>query len=164
MDYRSKLCLFGLPLVTVRVGPQPDGALRGIARGWIALGDVAIGVLFGAGGAAVGAIAIGGVSLGLLSVGGLAIGLLAFGGGALGIWAAGGAAVAVQAALGGLAVAMDYALGGLAIAEHANDAVARDFFSGNAFFHITDMLARDAQWLLVLLIVPVLFQLYKRLR
>ncbi|MBI4189612.1 MAG: hypothetical protein HY525_03635 [Betaproteobacteria bacterium] len=164
MDYRSKLRLFGLPLVTVRIGPQPDGALRGIARGWIALGDVAIGVLFRAGGAAVGAIAIGGVSLGLLSVGGLAIGLLAFGGGALGVWAAGGAAAAAQAALGGLAVAMDYALGGVAIAAHANDTAARAFFDGNVFFQAAHMLAQDAQWLLVLLIVPVLFQLYKRRR
>jgi hypothetical protein len=164
MDYRSTLRLFGLPLLAVRIGPQPDSAVRGIARGWIALGDVAIGVLFGAGGAAVGAIALGGISLGLLSVGGLAIGLLAFGGAAVGVWAAGGAAVALHAALGGLAVAMDYALGGLVIAEHANDAAARDFFSGNAFFHITDMLARDAQWLLVLLLVPVLFQWFRRRR
>ena len=162
MDYRSKLGLFGLPLLAVRIGPQPDGAVRGVARGWIALGDVAFGVLFGAGGAAVGAIAIGGVSLGLLSVGGLAIGLLAFGGGALGGWAAGGAAVAAHAAVGGLAVAMDYAFGGVAIAAHANDAAARSFFAENVFFQVTQMLARDAKWLLLLLIVPVLFRLKRR--
>lgn len=164
MDYRSKLRLLGLPLLAVRIGPQPDGALRGTARGWIALGDVAFGVLFAAGGVATGGVAIGGLSLGLLSVGGLAAGLLAFGGGALGVWAAGGAAVAAQAALGGLAVAMDYALGGLAIAAHANDAAARSFFQENVFFQTARMLAQDAKWLLALLIVPVLFQLYKRFR
>lgn len=164
MNYQSKLRLFGLPLVEVRIGAQPDGAVRGIARGWIALGDVAIGVLFGAGGAAVGGVAIGGVSLGLMSVGGLAMGLLAFGGAALGGWAAGGAAVAAHAALGGLAVAMEYALGGLAIAAHANDAAARSFFEGNIFFRMTHVLAQDAKWLLVLLIVPVMFQWFNRRR
>lgn len=108
------------------------------AKGWIAIGDRAHGILFAAGGVAVGAISLGGVSFGLISIGGLSIGAISLGGIALGIYAGGGGAigyvavgggaVALHAAFGGLAIARDYAFGALAIAAHANDAAARNSF------------------------------------
>lgn len=109
------------------------------AIGWIAIGDRAQGVLFAAGGVAVGAISCGGLSFGLVSLGGLSIGAISLGGFALGIYsvgggaigyvAAGGGAMAMHAACGGLAVARDLAVGGQAIAAHANDPAARSFFA-----------------------------------
>src|SRR3990170_1514518 len=98
MDYRSKASLLGLPLIHVRTAEIVDGRVRrGVARGWVAVGDIAFGVVF----------SVGGVAWGGISLGGLAI--------------------AWQGALGGVAIAKAYALGGLAIAEHANDPEAQEF-------------------------------------
>lgn len=136
-EYRSR-SLLGVPLLHVVSGKVVDGKVV-VAKGWIAIGDQAHGILFAAGGIAVGAISCGGVSFGLislggisfgaLSLGGLAIGIDALGGGAIGYIAAGGGAFAWHAAYGGLAIAHDFALGGQAMAAHANDAVARDFMT-----------------------------------
>lgn len=128
MEYRSSATLFGLPLVHVATSTFVDGRLRrGVATGWIALGDIAIGVLFACGGLAVGGVSVGGAAVGLLPIGGLALGALALGGVAIGIIALGGAAVAWYAAVGGLAVAREYAVGGFALAEHAIAPARRSF-------------------------------------
>src|SRR5512142_610022 len=108
MEYRSRATFLGLPLVHVATGTLVDGRYsRGIAVGWIALGDVAIGVLIGCGGVALGGITVAGLGLGMLAVGGLAIGMLALGGLALGVVAIGGGAIAWYAAFGGLAIARE---------------------------------------------------------
>ena len=105
VHYRTQFEIWGLPLVDVRVGEVVNGRYRrGVAKGWIAIGDVAFG----------------GLSLGALALGGLAIGGCAFGGAAIGVCAIGGAAIALKLALGGLAISGDVALGGVAIAPHAN--------------------------------------------
>ena len=94
--YRSKATLFGLPVVSIAFGPA-EGELRGVARGVIALGDIAIGFL-AVGGVSCGIVAVGGAALGLFAIGGLAIGLLtALGGTAIGTAAMGGAAIGVLA-------------------------------------------------------------------
>jgi hypothetical protein len=117
MEYRSSATLFGLPIVHIAMSSVVNGQFRrGVATGWIAIGDVAFGILFASGGLAIGGISLGGLAVGVLPIGGLALGALAFGGVALGIVAIGGAAVAWHAAIGGLAVAAHYAAGGLAIA------------------------------------------------
>lgn len=82
--------------------------------GWIAIGDMAFGVLFASGGVAMGGIAFGGLSLGMLSLGGVALGGFAFGGMAIGYVAIGGLAVAYQMAVGGAALAGKLAVGGAA--------------------------------------------------
>jgi hypothetical protein len=127
--------LLGRPLVDIRVSDPPaewniDRKTQPtpmIARGWIAIGDQAHGILLAIGGRARGIIAIGGMAIGLisfgglaigvLSLGGLAIGLAAFGGGGIGGLAIGGLAIGYQAS-GGLALAWDFACGGLAIAHN----------------------------------------------
>jgi hypothetical protein len=117
MEYRSDATLFGLPLVHIAMSSVVDGRFRrGVATGWIAIGDVAFGIVFASGGIAVGGVSFGGVAVGVLPIGGLALGALAIGGLALGIVSIGGAAVAWYAAVGGLAVAHTYAAGGVAIA------------------------------------------------
>jgi hypothetical protein len=119
MKYRSRAVLFGLPLLHIATGTAADGKYqRGVAIGWVAVGDISIGVLLACGGVAFGGICVGGAALGLLPIGGLAFGLLAIGGLAFGLVAAGGAAFAWYAAVGGLAMATDYAIGGVASARH----------------------------------------------
>jgi RNA polymerase sigma factor (sigma-70 family) len=141
--YRSRATFLGLPLVDINVrDPQLPGtsdlaAGRGIARGWLAIGDDARGVLLAVGGVARGFIAIGGRALGVLSFGGVAFGLVTVGGVAIGGLAIGGLAVGVLG-LGGLgigwqaggggAVARDTAVGGAAVAWRAA-------YGGAAFAH-----------------------------
>ncbi len=136
-EYRSKLALFGVPLIHVCAGVR-IGSKSKPAVGWIAIGDRAFGILFAAGGIAVGGLAMGGVAVGVIALGGATLGVLAIGGMAIGGFAVGGAAIGViavgglatgwVAAQGGMAIAKTYALGGGAIAQHANDAAAKEFF------------------------------------
>ena len=66
--------ILGLPWLDVACGPDlAKGEDRGIAKGIIAVDDLAIG-----------GIAIGGLSCGIISIGGLAAGLFTVGGVALG--------------------------------------------------------------------------------
>jgi hypothetical protein len=146
-SFTSAKTLLSLPLVDVQVSnpiKNRDERQQGprVARGWIAIGDRAQGVLLGIGGRARGIVAIGGVSVGIVSFGGIAIGLVGVGGLAIGLlslaglavghtaiggcsigWdTAGGAAIGWHSAAGGLAVSNHVAMGGLA--------VARDFAVG----------------------------------
>jgi predicted RNA-binding Zn-ribbon protein involved in translation (DUF1610 family) len=122
--YKSQATLFGRPLVHVAIGPyedEPRGIARGIiaigdvANGWLAIGGAAYGII-AIGGMAVGVAAIGGMALGLLALGGFAVGGYALGGGAVGFIASGGAAIGVIAQGGG---AVGYiARGGGVFARH----------------------------------------------
>ncbi len=149
--WQSSWNLCGLPLIDCNVSDphvpsvMPSGEVAPSirrARGWIAIGDEARGVLFALGsrayggiaigGKAVGVVAIGGIACGMFALGGGAFGLVTLGGGAVGAIALGGVAVGWQAA-GGLAVAWDVAVGGLSLAQHAafgGCAMARDFAVG----------------------------------
>jgi len=156
MQYQSRARLLGLPLVHVATGTLEGGRYRrGVARGWIALGDVAFGLLFSAGGVAIGGISVGGAAVGLISLGGASLGALALGGLAVGVVAVGGGAFALWGAIGGLALAGEYALGGLAIAPHANDDAARAAL-GTAPLRLAQALLSQARWLLLLTLVPLL--------
>jgi hypothetical protein len=118
MEYRSRASFLGLPLVHIALGSTVDGQFRrGIATGWIAIGDIARGVI-ASGGIAMGGICIGGVGFGAISFAGLSVGALAFGGLAIGLYAVGGAALAWRVAIGGFAGSHAYALGGAAKAPH----------------------------------------------
>lgn len=156
-EYRSRATFLGLPLVHCRGGRQPGQKIQP-AVGWIAFGEVALGILFASGGVAAGAVSMGGLSVGLFSVGGFGLGLFAFGGLALGAAAMGGASVGLvatggialgwHAALGGMAVARDLACGGAASATHVNDDVARAFFVRHPWLDITHPASNALFWLL----------------
>ena len=121
-----------LPFYDIAIGPNLErGEIRGHARGFIAIGDIATGV-FALGGIARGVVALGGVAIGLFTfgglslgiltaVGGLAIGGLALGGGALGGVALGGGAVGYYACGGGAA-------GEFVVSVSRRDPEARVFF------------------------------------
>jgi zinc protease len=168
--YRSRASLLGLPLIDVNVsdpggssGADPqnsDGKPPRIARGWIAIGDHACGIILAVGsttargfiaigGLALGVVSFGGLAVGPIAVGGLAVGGLAIGGLGVGAMAVGGLGIGWQAAGGG-AIAWDTAGGGLAIAHHAafggagGTVYAHDYavgFSGSAA-HFNDDAAK----------------------
>lgn len=178
--FRSRASFLGLPLLDINVSDpvRPDGSQPGphVARGWIAIGDHAQGVLaiggvarglvaiggralggvsiggiatgvVAVGGLAMGGLCVGGLSLGVLSVGGLALGWQACGGGALAVdVACGGGAAAWHAAYGGAAMAHDYAVGGAAFAAHVNDAAARAVLADQPMMQIVNWQMANAAW------------------
>jgi zinc protease len=164
--HRSRATLLGWPLVDIHCSaplpPDPHAfatpAPRRRARGWIAIGDDARGLLLAIGSSAVGLVALGGRTLGLVSVGGVAAGGIALGGVGLGLvgiggLGAGGLTLGGGAigwhAVGGLALAGDTAIGGAAIAGHTavgGVALARDQALGGTARarHANDAVARAA--------------------
>ena len=165
MNYKTKQTILGLPLIHITTGALVDGRYkRGIAKGWIAIGDISFGVILSLGGAAFGGIAIGGIGIGLLAFGGLAIGGFALGGGAIGIIACGGGAIGLYSAYGGLAIAYEYAQGGLAIANHANDQLAKKYFENNKFILASKIVLIHSRWFILLAFIPVIQNLIKKIR
>ena len=163
-EYRSRLQLFGLPLVHLRFNRSVSQ--RAPVRAWIAAGDFAFGVLFAFGGLAVAPVSVGGIAIGLLPWGGAALGLFAIGGFAFGGWAFGGfalgwqafggCALAWNAAVGGLALARDFAVGALAHAAQANSHVASQFMKASPFFKRMDVLSHYIGWLNLLWLIPLI--------
>ena len=163
-EYRSKLTLFGLPLVHIRIGDR-FGLLKKPVMAWIAVASNAVGGLFAFGALAIAPLSIGGLSIGLLSFGGVAIGIFALGAVALGVWALFGGlvigwqttgcfALAWKAAAGDFALAHDFALGRIAYAAHANNDIARQFFEPNLFFRCAEFINNHWLWLTLLWIIP----------
>src|SRR5262245_39968506 len=112
-EYRSSLAIGNWPLVHVCAGFDPVTMRPRVARGVIAIGNMAVGV-----------VAIAGLSCGLVAVGGLSIGILgALGGVALGLgFSVGGLAVG-SIAVGGVAIGLAHAIGGVALAPSIIDGV-----------------------------------------
>jgi RNA polymerase sigma factor (sigma-70 family) len=134
--WATRTKLFGLPLFAFASGGLELGTTetRG-ARGWIAVGDLAISPLLALGGVAIAPIAVGGLTVGALSlsVGGLALGAIALGSLAFGWTAFGVVAVGWKGAYGASAIAHDFALGSGARALEANTAEAQAWFSNQWF-------------------------------
>ena len=101
-EYRSSVEIGGWPLLHVCAGVDPVTMRPRVARGIIAIGNMAVGAV-AIGGLACGVVTIGGASFGLLfALGGAAIGLgLSVGGLAVGSVALGGAAIGFVHAIGG---------------------------------------------------------------
>lgn len=126
-EYKSKTEILGLPLVHIKFrnkfGLGYNLKLER-AKGIIAIGNIANGVLFGFGLISTGLISFGCLSLGLLlSFGAISIGGISLGGIAIGGLAIGGLAIGIEA-IGGLAIAKNVAIGGAAFGTTAiGDAV-----------------------------------------
>ena len=123
--YDSKLRIFGLPLVSVRLGFVRNGRVSwdNVAKGILAIGNCAVGVV-SIGLIGVGLVSFGALTLGLLALGIVAVGLGAFGVAALGYLALGGSAVGgyaggVAASAAKVAVAVS-AAAPTAVGEHAS--------------------------------------------
>ena len=172
-EYCSRARFLGMPLVNVRIGGNIL-TQKSAVKGWIAIGDTAVGGLFAFGGIAVAPLSVGGCAIGLLPFGGMAIGLIALGGLSVGAWAFGGlalgwqafggCAVAWNAAAGGVAVAVDYALGGTAQAAEANTAAARGFIQEQGFFRTASYAFQHyLAWLNLVWVLPLMFW-WRRIR
>lgn len=121
-SYDSEIRVFGLPLVSVRVGFVRGHRMsrEDVARGVIAIGNAAIGAvslglvsvgLLSFGCIALGLLALGAVALGPLALGVAAVGYLAFGVSAIGVYAGGVCAVGSKIAVGVAAASADTAVG-----------------------------------------------------
>lgn len=163
-EYRSRAELFGWPLFHMLSGARA-GSDAPAAKGWVAVGPKAYGLVAAAGGMSVAPISVGGLSFGIISLGGMSLGLAAFGGTTGGCWAmggftagmyaAGGCAAAWQAATGGMAIARHYAVGGMAIAPHANDAPARALVEAYPFFRGWDGALHHIVLVYIVAMVPL---------
>lgn len=111
-EFKSKLKVFGIPLVHIKTGYGIQ-----VAKGIIAIGNIAIGFI-SIGGISVGGICLGGLGLGLLVFAGLALAGIAIGGAAIGIFALGGMALGVYS-VGGFAIASKVGVGGMAYGHTA---------------------------------------------
>ena len=135
-SYDSSMKLLGLPLISIQTSDivynYDMKSTRKTARGWIAIGDVAQGLIFALGQVAIGPIAFGGVAVGFIAIGCLAIGGLALGCGAVGFISAGGIGIGYDT-IGGFALGWHSAVGGGAIAyemAYGGGAIAHDFAVG----------------------------------
>lgn len=127
--YDSRTRIFGLPLVSVRIGFVRGHrmAKEDVARGVIAIGNAAVGVvalgivsagLLSVGCVALGLLALGAVATGPLAFGVCAIGYLALGVCAIGVYAGGVCAVGSEIAVGVAAASGGAAVGCEADAPH----------------------------------------------
>jgi hypothetical protein len=167
-EYRSRLSLFGLPLIHVRIGDRFD-VVRGPVKAWIAIGSShAVGVIFASGGIAVAPLSFGGIAIGLLPFGAISMGVFSIGAISLGVWAYGGLAVGWQvfcgvgvawnAAMGGMAIAHDFADGRIAHAAQVNTEIAAQFFRQSLFFRCAKIVSDHGIWLMLGWIIPLALQ------
>jgi len=122
-EYKSELSIGSLPLVHICTGVDPVTRRPRVAKGVIAIGNLAMGVF-----------AMGGLAVGLFSLGGLSLGLLAaLGGAAVGAgFSVGGLAIG-SVAIGGAAIGFSYAMGGAAFGPAVIDGMRCDE-AARAFF------------------------------
>jgi predicted Ser/Thr protein kinase len=162
-EYRSKRTLWGLPLLHVVQGVDPQTGRPRVARGIVAVGDYAYGVV-AVGGGAVGVIAVGGGAVGVIAFGGVAFSLLlAIGGWAVAMGLAVGGFAVGGFALGGLAIGY-YAIGGLALGVHvvweeAHDPAVWDFLRAVRDYFLELSLSREEVVLIIILaaaLIPLL--------
>lgn len=138
-EYRSRLKLFGVPLVHARFS-TPDEGDRPVF-GWFAGGDRAYGLVCAWGGYAVAPISVGAIAIGFFAVGTLSVGVVSIGTVGVGLLAMGCVSLGVKASAwlsavgwetaqsGGFALARIAAEGPVALARHANDPLAREILA-----------------------------------
>ncbi|MCJ8320473.1 MAG: sigma-70 family RNA polymerase sigma factor [Colwellia sp.] len=160
-EYKSKLTLFGAPLIHIQFGMQENSDKP--AFGWIAGGSYAHGLLFAWGGVAIAPISVGIVSFGIITIGAVGFGLFSTGTVAIGLVAFGSSAIGYKAyaslsSLGwesalssGFSIAKEAAIGPIAYAAQVNNEQALELTNLTLF-------TESFQWVLavmaLLVIVP----------
>ena len=91
-EFRSKQEINGWPLIHINFGTHPETGRPLVAKGIVAIGNIAFGVV-SIGAAAFGVVSLAGFGLGIVSLGGFVIGIVALGAVALGYEFALGAVV-----------------------------------------------------------------------
>ena len=106
IEFRSKEEINGWPLVHINFGTNPETGRPLVAKGVVAIGNIAFGVV-SIGAAAVGVVTLAGFGLGVVSLGGIAIGLVALGAVSFGYeFALGAAVLSAKFAIG--AIGLDF--------------------------------------------------------
>lgn len=160
-EYKSRVKLFGIPLVHFQFG-MPEHHDKP-AYGWIAGGSKAYGLIFAWGGVAIAPISVGILAVGVFGIGAIGIGLFGIGTVAIGVIAFGASAIAYKAyaslsALGwesafsnGFSIAFDAAIAPIAFASQVNNEKAAEIIN-------LTLLDLSYQWVLaaiaILVIVP----------
>lgn len=168
-EYRSRLELLGLPLICIRWGGRINDSSPKFVKGWIAMGNFALGGLFAYGGVAIAPICIGACAVGLFSYGAMAVGGIVLGGFGFGFWAfgafafgwkafSGGCAIAWNLAWGAkYAIAHDYALGsGVVSAAQTNTPVIEHMIRSSWCHRVCEITGPWFFWLMWIWAIPML--------
>ena len=106
-EFRSKEEINGWPLIHINIGANPETGRPLVAKGVVAIGNIAFGVV-SIGAAAVGVVTLAGIGLGVISLAGFAIGIIALGAVALGY----------EFALGAVVLSEKVAIGAIGLEFH----------------------------------------------
>ncbi len=106
-EFRSKEEINGWPLIHINIGTNPETGRPLVAKGVVAIGNIAFGVV-SIGAAAFGVVTLAGFGLGVVSLAGLAIGIVALGAVALGY----------EFALGAVVLSAKFAIGAIGLDFH----------------------------------------------
>ena len=103
-EYRSKEEINGWPLIHINLGTHPETGRPLVAKGVVAIGNIAIGIV-SIGAAAFGVVTLAGFGLGIVSLAGIAIGIVALGAIALGY----------EVSIGAIVLSSKFSLGVIAL-------------------------------------------------
>jgi hypothetical protein len=99
-EYRSKEEINGWPLIHINIGTNPETGRALVAKGVVAIGNIAFGVV-SIGAVAFGIVALAGFGLGIISLAAVAIGIIALGPVAVGYaFALGAVVLSTKVAIG----------------------------------------------------------------
>jgi hypothetical protein len=103
-EYRSKEEINGWPLIHINLGTDPETGRPLVAKGVVAIGNIAIGI-----------VSIGAVAFGVVTLAGFGLGIVSLAGIAIGIVALGAIALGYEVALGAVVLSSKFALGAIAL-------------------------------------------------
>ena len=116
IEFRSKEEIGGWPLIHINIGANPETGRPLVAKGVVAIGNIAFGVV-SIGAAAFGVVTLAAFGLGIVSLAGFAIGIVALGAVALGYEFALGAVVqSATLAIGATGLDFHFVVGSLMFA------------------------------------------------
>ncbi len=115
-EFRSKEEINGWPLIHINIGTNPGTGQPLVAKGVVAIGNIAFGVV-SIGAAAFGVVTLAGFGLGVVSLAGIAIGIVALGAVALGYeFALGAVVLSAKFAIGAIGLDFQFAVWSLIFA------------------------------------------------
>jgi hypothetical protein len=107
-EFRSKEEINGWPLIHINIGSNPETGRPLVAKGVVAIGNIAFGVV-SIGAAAFGVVTLAGFGLGVVSLASLAIGIVALGAVALGYeFALGAVVLSAKSAIGAIGLDLNF--------------------------------------------------------
>ena len=99
-EYRSEKKINGWPLIHINLGTHPETGQPLVAKGVVAIGNIAFGV-----------VSIGAIAFGVVTLAGIGLGIVSMGAIAIGIAALGAIALGYEVSLGAIALSSKFTLG-----------------------------------------------------